>query len=373
MGNKQSSNNTNKSLRQQSQYLKENYRNYDLDRGDQTLVRKLSIKRRLTNKNSNHNHNQNQIQNQHQLQQQNVINRSSSSPVIAKWRLSQANSTLNDTPNNYNHHYNHNQRDRNNYPATNQAEIHTLTRSPLTLRSNNNINTTTAAATVAPVTKKYEQSRNAVVNLNRDLRSKQENLTNVIKHIDSTQPSYHTSSKLYRPDSFMANNVNNFVKKNSNNTTTTSTTNTTTTTNTTNRMQYGDVNNSIGGNSSEHSEAPKAQYEVRMRNKFSTLPASHTTHDLSNYASSREDDAFKHANKTNLIASKSKQSLSNGKLNKRFGLSPRFKRKIVETITNRVLFFFLLSIIEIYFFGINFSMKTQLRSQFIDKISYINF
>lgn len=131
-------------------------------------------------------------------------------------------------------------------------------------------------------------NNSSTIELDRNLKSKQDSLTNTIKKIDSIPqaPSYQ-GSKLYKPSSFMTRPV--------------------------------------------QTQQQQLQQQTQQASKCNTLPISHTAHELTCY--SNQDNL-----RQTQTLSKSKQSLSNGKFNKRFGLSPRFKRKIVETITNRVSF-----------------------------------
>lgn len=168
----------------------------------------------------------------------------------------------------------------------------------------------------------------SIADLNREMKAKQESLTNVIKQIDSNtqQSSYQGGSKLYRPNSFL--------------TTTTTTNNTSnnssnTTSNTTNSKPG--TRGSNNATNQQHQQQPPTKgfnrNNIDYNNKCSTLPISHTAHDLTCYSN---DDNFRNAQTLNKNCGLSK---SNGKLNKRtFALSPKFKRKIVETITNRVSF-----------------------------------
>lgn len=291
------SNNKSSVLRQQNQQahleqLHYHQKQQQLDQHQLHLEReenlkKYNIKRRLTSNKAA------------------LINRSSSSPVIAKWRLSQqVDSNV------------VGQNEQRHSPLPVSEEICTLTRSPLTSR---------------PKRQQQQQHPNSILELNREMKAKQESLTNVIKKIDSTHPSYQqTNSKLYRPDSFM------------------------------NRPQPQQTTTMTPqvAPKKQHDEQPSPKHALPNRyerlgmnanmldNKCSTLPLSHTTHDLaylgSNHADNNNNNNFRTnqhhtlSNSNKNMLSKSKQNLSNGKLNKRFGLSPRFKRKIVETITSRV-------------------------------------
>lgn len=191
------------------------------------------------------------------------------------------------------------------------------------------------------------------------MKSKQESLTNAIKRIDSSKQQGGSSgrgsgggggSKLYRPNSFLTNpqTVSKQMSGERANLVGSKTMN-----------QIAEVHNTPRGVNNNRNPTPTTANT--NNNKCSTLPMSHTTHDLTAYASSnRQNNNNQNNNKrydndhhqnmyhSNKNLSKSKPNLltssaataatsaSNGKLNKRFGLSPRFKRKIVETITNRV-------------------------------------
>lgn len=217
MGNKQSTGPvTNKSLRQSTHELT----------NEEDSNAKLRIKRRLTNKSQN-------------------INRSSSSPIIAKCRFSTA-LTEQTSPT----------------PPQQTAVV----RSPLSISKTTNSNE----------------------------KQKQQELNTAIQKIDSAQASVQhlNYSKLYKPNSFL-----------------------------------------LATSLSSKQDILPNKYELKSKNS-STLPNRHTA---TTNRIEEEESKLKCAPKV-VISSESNGSKSktSNKLAKRFGLSPRFKRKIVETITNRV-------------------------------------
>jgi len=53
----------------------------------------------------------------------------------------------------------------------------------------------------APIIKKRNET---IIDLNKQMRNNQKKLSNIIKQSDSNHPSYHLSSKLYKPNSLLA-------------------------------------------------------------------------------------------------------------------------------------------------------------------------
>jgi hypothetical protein len=123
--------------------------------------------------------------------------------------------------------------------------------------------------------------KNASLDLNKQMNLNQQRLTNIIKQADTNQPSYQMNSKLYRPNSFLLANTNPLNS---------------------NRVLQ-----------------TKQQQQQQPQN---TLPRTNhvkinTTHQLP------------------LMQNNDKIPVTS-KIAKKLGLSPRFKRKIVETIANKV-------------------------------------
>ncbi len=56
-----------------------------------------------------------------------------------------------------------------------------------------------------PITKRRNDT---IIDLNKQMRNNQKKLSNIIKQSDSNHPSYHLSSKLYKPNSLLAANQN---------------------------------------------------------------------------------------------------------------------------------------------------------------------
>ena len=121
--------------------------------------------------------------------------------------------------------------------------------------------------------------KNASLDLNKQMNLNQQRLTNIIKQADTNQPSYQMNSKLYRPNSFLLANTN---PLNSN----------------------------------------RILQTKQQQQPQNTLPRTNhvkinTTHQLP------------------LMQNNDKIPVTS-KIAKKLGLSPRFKRKIVETIANKV-------------------------------------
>ncbi len=124
--------------------------------------------------------------------------------------------------------------------------------------------------------------KNASLDLNKQMNLNQQRLTNIIKQADTNQPSYQMNSKLYRPNSFLLANTNPL-------------------------------------NSNRVLQTKQQQQQQQPQN---TLPRTNhvkinTTHQLP------------------LMQNNDKIPVTS-KIAKKLGLSPRFKRKIVETIANKV-------------------------------------
>jgi hypothetical protein len=131
---------------------------------------KFSLKRRLTNSKYASSSNMNKSTSTMNL------NRSSTSPVIAKWRFS---TVLTNDENTSPHQTNLVQQ----RPTTNVNKL-----KPIQLDS-------------SPMSN-LKSSNNRVLDLNRQLKSNQQNLTNAIKTINQQHQSpYHVNSKLYKPNS----------------------------------------------------------------------------------------------------------------------------------------------------------------------------
>lgn len=59
-----------------------------------------------------------------------------------------------------------------------------------------------------PVTKRSQNRNGQIAQLSKHMRTNQQKLNNMIKESDSNRPSYHLSSKLYKPKSLLAANQN---------------------------------------------------------------------------------------------------------------------------------------------------------------------
>lgn len=59
-----------------------------------------------------------------------------------------------------------------------------------------------------PVTKRNQNRNGQIAQLSKQMRTNQQKLNNIIKESDSNRPSYHLSSKLYKPKSLLAANQN---------------------------------------------------------------------------------------------------------------------------------------------------------------------
>jgi hypothetical protein len=283
------------------------------------------------------------------LQHINTTNHSSSSPFKTKSlnRNSKYN-YISNSPSSFQKHQHHLNENNNNNIKNPIKAIANLTASPLTLKKAQFLqkNQQRGAATTA----------GEAVSFNQALRTKHTDLTNAMKTIDSNNQgaSYQTSgSKLYKPNSFLIakngldnsnekcsihleNQINtvNTPKKNLNNT---------------QKKKQSSLTSSSSSKSSSslNSESPQLTQNSRKTIVNSTSPANLAFNNNNNNNSKTPDainNSFMSNRKFNdekshsITNSNNKSSFktSNTKLNKRFGLSPRFKRKIVETIKNGV-------------------------------------
>jgi hypothetical protein len=218
--------------------------------------------------------------------EQNQMNRSTSSPLVTKPRLNN-NSEASNTSNQRQHQQHHQP------PPQQYSPIPKLDYVPQYLAPKVNSRTNLA--------------QSVVISANNELKAKQVDLTTAIKKLDSEpkQPS-HLNSKLYKPNSLLlaASLSSNQVKTNPQNI------------KNSNVHQYNNPNN-----------------QNNLSNGYNTLPVN-THPDVMKRAANNFND--QNANlKNNLKNSKSNDGLAN-KMGKKLGLSPKFKRKIVETIANRV-------------------------------------
>jgi uncharacterized serine/threonine-protein kinase SgK494 len=197
---------------------------------------------------------------------------------------------------------------------------------------------------------------NKVIKLNDQMKSNQKQLTNIIQQMDSSPASYQTSSKLYKPSSLLLSsssnqqinksspnrqtNQNNTFKPNNNKSAhlnqenailpnkprqktnvAVNVNNDRKATNKTpfpNQEKLNESNNNNINNKNSLYQPQQSPKNVRISPKIVKITKSNTANSLST------DCLDKTANK---VASK---------LSKKLGLSPKFKRKIVETINNRI-------------------------------------
>jgi hypothetical protein len=307
-----------------------------------------------------------------------TINRSCSSPAMAsKWR---PNSINGNTPqiingakrldvrnNEFNIEYNNN----------------ILPSSPFKLRANpNNAN--------ANKINLSNRDNNNYVNYNQEMRTKQKDLTNIIKKIDSNQPSYHLSSKLYKPNSFIAaksqpqsnsNNIQQQQQQHSSNlnldnknklsvnnkkllnkptssmspspNSSSASSQSSLTASSVSPMHLNNNTNNPQINKAFSSDSTKLPQQINnSSNKMNQLQvnvddskqtkqvrispkvmvdSSSTFQNINDDNNNYNNDHFSSSNSKNTIKSK-----SSSKLAKKFGISPKLKRKLVETIANRV-------------------------------------
>ena len=225
---------------------------------------------------------------------------------------------------------------------------------PSTTNSTSNTTTTTtivANLVASPLTfrqknfQHYQKKQADVVNLNQAMRAKQNDLTNIIKQIDSNHASYqHASgSKLYKPSSFL-NNTHANTRAHANHERT---------------QANGNKKQASLSSSSSSSKSSSMTSGSPMQNGHKQNGHAHSTANI-NTNKSPQSPHVKHvkispeavrSSKTNSVSSLNTTANSNtttttknggvknsttSKLTKKFGLSPRFKRKIVETIKNGV-------------------------------------
>ena len=125
------------------------------------------------------------------------LNRSSSSPVIApKWRADSAAFKQRPNPISSNE-------------GGGGSSTNTCQTSSNFTSSKSSISLNTQSTGPSPNTNNTLLKQNSIIlDLNRQMRSNQQKLSQIIRQADSNQPSYHVSSKLYRPSSFLIANSN---------------------------------------------------------------------------------------------------------------------------------------------------------------------
>ena len=155
------------------------------------------------------------------------------------------------------------------------------------------------------VTKQAKTS--AVISMNYELKSKQLDLTTAIKKLDSqpVQDSHINGSKLYKPNSLMLAATMNSHQIPSNH-----------------NKKHLPPNVHLPNNKSNQDQSTG----------YNTLPNKNSNLAMMTNNYNNQKNEFKNAN---LKPSKSTEGLTQ-KVSKKLGLSPKFKRKIVETIANRV-------------------------------------
>ena len=228
-------------------------------------------------------------------------------------------------------------------------------KNPSTTNSTSNTTTTTIVANLvaSPLTfrqknfQHYQKKPADVVNLNQAMRAKQNDLTNIIKQIDSNHASYqHASgSKLYKPSSFL-NNTHANTRAHANH----------------ERTQTNGNKKQASLSSSSSSKSSSMTSGSPMQNGHKQNGHAQSTANINGGCMNKSPQSphGKHvkispeavrSSKTNSVSSLNTTANSNtttttknggvknsttSKLTKKFGLSPRFKRKIVETIKNGV-------------------------------------
>lgn len=138
-----------------------------------------------------------------------------------------------------------------------------------------------------------QSDRSYVINLNAEMKQKQQDLTTAIKKLDSIRPNHHINSKLYKPNSLMIATNNQNILSNRND---------------------KSLSNIPNSNTLPSKKTNRYQEERSLSPRNVRISPKITLNESNNSI------------KPKPIA----------KFAKRLGLSPRFKRKIVETITNRV-------------------------------------
>ena len=211
-----------------------------------------------------------------------------------------------------------------------------------------------------------KQRTGDVVNYKQAVRATQNDLTNMINSIDSNsnQPSYHSNSKLYKPNSFLIakNSANgattnsaakiNSINEHSNASATTVVNNHLLTPKknvAAHQQKHASLTSSSSSKSSSTDSAspPQNPRQIMANPALSDAnliverraeEAAHlkvSAREMRNSGSSFNKKSQERIPSVSNV-SKSSFKTSNTKLNKRFGLSPRFKQKIVETIKNGV-------------------------------------
>jgi hypothetical protein len=264
-----------------------------------------------------------------------TINRSCSSPSMAtKWRPNSTTpQTLNGNKSN---------------EFTIEYNSNILPSSPFKLRPIQGINN---ANKMNP---SQRENANAYINYNQEMRTKQKDLANIIKKIDSNQPSYHTGSKLYKPSSFLlaksqpAANSTNLQQQDTKSKLSAHKQ----ATKPTSSMSPSPNSSSASSQSSLTTSSVSPMHlsnknaDASKLNKMSQLQVSVDEAKLtpakqvrispkvmvdSSSTFQSINDAAGDGGGSNTIKSK-----SSSKIAKKFGISPKLKRKIVETIANRV-------------------------------------
>jgi hypothetical protein len=133
----------------------------------------------------------------------------------------------------------------------------------------------------------------SVINLHNELKSKQADLTSAIRKLDSQMQSNHQTSKLYKPNSLlMAQSVNHM--------------------------------NSVNKNTNANTNA------------YNTLPNKNYTNNTTNNRQNMNGGATAVHNHTNHSHQPPPPGKEGFKISEKLGLTPKFRRKIAETIANRI-------------------------------------
>lgn len=167
------------------------YTNTNHNGTDHTSDSLLRLKRRKSNSSTN-------------------LNRSSSSPVINP-KIKAAN-----LENYTNNHYNRHQQNSSNLTSS-KSSFSTNTYSTPSPRMPLKENFVTEPKRFTPRPPNNSEQTNSKPNIidhNKQMRNNQQQLNKIIKQSDGNQPSYHLSSKLYKPKSLIAPNQNVSVLKN---------------------------------------------------------------------------------------------------------------------------------------------------------------
>ncbi len=264
----------------------------------------------ILNENNSGNNTLLRVKRQRKSTSNNQLNRQSSSPQSfqSKWRMSSFFNDLTNSKSSNGNEFEENSANGNGSGSGRGSGAISKAESSIHLTASSSKSSMSVSTQPSPP--------NKIVELNKQMKDNQQKLTNIIKQADSNQPSYHMNSKLYRPNSFLMANSNPVQL-------------------TSNRPKNTKQQRTIT------SPAAATTTITATHEKTNTLPRTHvqinaTNNNNKSLLPQSNDDSNSNINSNNNSNSNPIKIPVTSKIAKKLGLSPRFKRKIVETIANKV-------------------------------------